>query len=146
MNASSPPTSLGALLSSPPTVYPGTKGTVQLWEPTQRVIVTRVVGVLTLEGAQAIEMATRRVVAKAGGHIAFHDWDEMTDYDSEARSRLTNVALELTKRIEAMHMLTRSTVVRLGVKAASLVIPRLRMHDDRRSFEQELRRALAEKP
>ncbi len=145
MNDSSPPASLAALLPSPPTVYPGLKGTIQIWEPTPHVLVSRLLGTLTVEGAQAIVMATRRMVARTPGHVAFHDWDDMTDYDSEARSRLTNVALELKKQIVVMHILTRSIGVRMGVKAASLVLPMLRPHDDRRAFELELRRALTEK-
>jgi hypothetical protein len=134
--------SLEAFLQSPRTSYPGARGTVHLWEPSPRVVVTKVVGVLTVEGGQAIEMATRRASAKSGQHIQFHDWEEQTDYEAEARAKLTNVALELSKHIERLHILARSTVVRLGLKAASLVLRSLKMHDDRARFEAELRRAL----
>lgn len=140
------PASLNAMMPGPPLSYPNKKGTVLVWEPAPRLYVTRVVGVLTADGAQAIETAGRRAIAKFGGNqVIFHDWEDMTDYEPEARTRLTNVGLELTRQTEVIHLLTRSTVVRLAVKAASLVIRTMRTHDDRRSFESDLRRTLSDR-
>lgn len=141
MSSSGIPSSLAALLPSPPTTYRTPKGTIHLWE-SKNVLVTCVEDLLTVEAAQAIETATRRLVSRGGSHIQFHDWHAMTDYDSAARARLTTFAIDRAKNIAALHMFASVTVVRLAVKAASLAIRNLRMHDERGSFDGELRRAL----
>jgi len=118
---------------------------VYVWEPVPRVLVTRVVGVLTVEGASAIEIAARRVSSRHGRLHAFHDWEPMTDYESAARNSLTQSALEMLKNTETLHILTLSKMVTLGVQAVSLVVRRIQLHTTRTSFESELRKALLER-
>jgi hypothetical protein len=133
---------LNALLPGAPTVFRSAKGAVYLWEGAPHVFVTSVVGTLTAEGAQAIDTAARRTVDRIGSHHAFHEWQSMTDYESEARARLTQAGVELLKHSLSIQVLAKSSIVRLGVQAVSLVLRKIRMHDDYRSFENELRRAM----
>ena len=114
-----------------------------VWEPAPRIVVSHVVGVLSLEGAQALELAGRRAIAKHGRYSGFHDWELMTDYESESRNRLTQFGVETLKSTEGIHLLLRSKIVQLGVQAASLVLRNLSTYKDRISFESELKRALS---
>lgn len=142
MDPSALPPSLGMLLPGSPAVFPSAKGSVYLWE-SPRVIVSRVVGVLTVEGASAIEMAGRRAGTKYGKHAGFHDWEAMTDYEPEARSKLVQTALDLHKVTEAIHFYATSKIVQLGLSAASLVVRSMRIHTSRGEFEAELSRAIS---
>jgi len=105
-------------------------------------LVTRVEGYLSDSAAAMIESALIRVVKEDGRIEAFHDWERMSDYDSSARSRLTNAALRVRKSTTAVHFVVRSRVVAFGVQVANAVVGNLRVHRDRRSFEAALRAAL----
>jgi hypothetical protein len=138
------PTTMGMLLPGSPAIYPSKRGTLYLWEPVPRVLVSRVVGVLTAEGASAIEMAGRRAGAKYGKHSDFHDWEPMTDYEPAARSMLVQSALELFKVTEAIHIYATSNLVQLGLRAASIAVRRMTIHATRSTFETALQKALSE--
>jgi hypothetical protein len=144
METNALPPTLGILLPGSPAVYPSTKGTVYLWEPAPRIVVSRVVGLLTAEGASAIEMAARRAASKYGKYAAFHDWEAMTDYEPQARSRLVQVALDLFKATESIHIFATSKLVQLGVRAASVAVRWMNVHATRSTFEAALRKALSE--
>ena len=138
-----PPT-LGLLLAGSPASFPSTKGTLYLWEPAPRIVVSRVIGVLTGEGASAIEMAARRSCAKYGGYGVYHDWEGMTDYEPEARSRLVQVALDFYKVTDSIHIFATSKSVQLGLRAASVAVRWMTIHSKRSTLESALQRALAE--
>lgn len=135
--------SLGSILEGAPATYPSTKGLVHLWEPRPGIIVTHVTGTLTAEGASAIELISRRTVARYGRLLGFHDWEGMTDYETAARSALVQLGVELFKVTEAVHILSASKIVQLAVRAASVVVRNIRMAPDRLTFESALRSALA---
>lgn len=138
------PATMSMLLPGAPEVYPAARGTLYMWQPVPRVIVTRVVGVLTAEGASAIEMAGRRAGAKYGKHAGFHDWEAMTDYEPDARAKLVQAALELFKVTESIHFYATSNLVQLGLRAASVAVRRMHIHPNRLAFEAALQRALTE--
>lgn len=145
MESAQTSTSLEALLRGKPSVYPSAKGTVYVWEPAPRLVVSRVVGVLTTEGASAMELAGRRALARYTGYTGFHDWEAMTDYETAARTQLTKFGLETLKATEAFHILVRSKMVQLGVQAVALVVTRIRIHSERATFEHELSKKMSER-
>jgi hypothetical protein len=144
MPAGDLPSSLAMLVPGPPATYPSTKGTVYLWEPAPRILVTRVVGVLTAEGASAIEMAGRRLASKYGKHAGYHDWESMSDYEAAARARLVQFGLETIKLTDTVHIYATSKLVQLGLQAASIALPKIHIHTTRGPFEATLQRAVSE--
>ncbi|MDC0741295.1 hypothetical protein [Polyangium mundeleinium] len=118
------------------------RATVRLWRPARRVFVTQVTGYLDEQGAKVIEALARRVVAEEGGISGFHDWEEMTDYESPARARLTEMARDLGKTNDVAHFLVRSKLVALGIQAASVVMAGVRVHHTRAGFEAALRECI----
>lgn len=121
------------------------RATVRLWRPARRVLVTRVVGHLDDQCATVIEAMARRIVAEDGRLIGFHDWEEMADYDSRARARLTEMARDIGKGNEGAHFLVRSKLVGLGIQAASVVMPGMRVHPTRAGFEAALRECIQQR-
>ncbi|MDI1448573.1 hypothetical protein [Polyangium sp. 6x1] len=121
------------------------RATVWLWRPARRVFVTRVAGCLDAQGATAIEAMARRVVAEDGGIAGFHDWEEMTDYESPARTRLTEMARDLGKSNDVAHFIVRSKLVALGIQAASVVMAGVRVHHTRAGFEAALRECIQQR-
>ncbi len=118
---------------------------MHLWRPAPTIAVSRVVGALTPEAARALEATLRRSIAEEGRHLGFHDWEAMTDYDFADRVRLTAAVARDFDRIDGVHFLTGSRVVRFGVEAANLVLKRLTVHPSRESFERALREAVVQR-
>jgi hypothetical protein len=120
------------------------RGSVAVWRPIPGVFVTRVGGHLSEEWATEVSALVRRQVAEEGHHTGFHDWYEMTDYDSRARIVLTDVTLALLAHIDGAHFLIQSRIVAFGVRAANLVIQRLTVHGAPEAFDHAVRQRLAE--
>jgi hypothetical protein len=118
------------------------QGTVDIWRPAALILVTRVVGVLWEGGAAAIEAAVRRQVLEGDRHLGFHDWEEMTDYEPNSRTRLTTLGVTTLRSVEGAHFLLRSRVVTFGVQIANIIIKKLTVHPSREEFEQALTAAL----
>lgn len=69
----------------------------------------------------------------------FHDWYEMTGYDTDARKALTDWNLTHQTDVVEVHMLVKSKVVAMGISVASLVAGRdFAVYSDRRKFENLL--------
>src|SRR5690349_15277895 len=126
-------------------VYRSTQGTVSIWRPAPTVVATRVEGVLTIEGARAIEVATRRAVDEDHRLISFHDWSDMSDYETASRIQLTRVGAEFIRVTDGIHLTLRSKLVALGVQAASLVLKNVTVHPTRESFLQLLHETVQRK-
>lgn len=118
------------------------QGTVDIWRPTSQIIVTRVVGMLREGGAAAIEAAVRRQIMEGYRHIGFHDWEEMTDYEPNSRTRLTALGVTTLHTLEGAHFLLRSRVVTFGVQVANIIVKKLTVYPTRAEFEQALTAAL----
>lgn len=116
--------------------------TVHLWRPARGLFASRVVGVMEPDAELALETMMRRVAAEDQRFLAFHDWEKMTDYDTESRVRLTRAVLDIRRSVEAAHLLVSSRIVALGVQAANLVVKILTVHPTRASFDAALREAV----
>lgn len=118
-------------------------GKVWVWSPVAGIIVTKVEGVLSAQAASRLAETIRRLTKDFGRQQHFHDWEEMTNYDGEARSIMTNMALSMRNDYECVHLLIRSKAVALGVKVASAVVPNLASHTERSTFESALADSIA---
>jgi hypothetical protein len=107
--------------------------------------VSRVVGALTPEGAKAIAAVIPRTIAEDGRHLGFHDWEAMTGYEFSDRLMLTAAVGRILDRLDGLHFLTGSRVVRYGVEGANLILKRLTVHPSREAFERELVGAVAKR-
>jgi len=116
--------------------------TVHLWRPARGVFASRVRGMMKPDAALALEMMMRRVAAEDQRFVAFHDWEKMTDYETESRVRLTRAVLDIRRSVEAAHLLVSSRIVALGVQAANLVVKILTVHTTRSTFDAALRDAV----
>ena len=121
------------------------RATLRLWRPARRLLVTRVTGYLDDQCAAVIEAMARRVVAEEGRLTGFHDWEELTDYESRARVRLTEMVRDLAKGNEGAHFLVQSKLVALGIQAASVVMSGVRVHSTRAGFEAALRECIQQR-
>jgi hypothetical protein len=118
---------------------------VYIWRPARTLLVTRVEGVFKVDAELVVETILRRVVAEDGRVVALHDWELMTDYDSEARINLTRASIEVIRAVEACHLLVKSRVVAAAVQAANLVLKILKSHTSRTDFHAAVREMLARK-
>lgn len=126
-----------------PETYCSRQGTLYLWRPARGLLVTCVVGVLRTDAAAAIETSVLKSASDEGRNISFHDWEEMTNYDSESRVRLTAAAQHALKHCAGIHFLVRSPIVALGVRTANLMLGgRCTLHPSRAAFERALRQLL----
>ncbi len=95
-------------------------------------------------GAPHRERCTRACAAGGPRLIAFHDWEALTSYESEARTALTTWGFDIRSGVERVHILVRSKLVRMGVSVASIVLVGMIVaHGERTKFDRELFAALA---
>jgi hypothetical protein len=118
-------------------VSPG--GTVRIWHPAPTVFVSQVEGSLTEQGARALCVAGRRIIASDERLIVFQDWEGATNYERGARTELTKMALDLRKSVDASYFLLRARILALGVQLANVVLGNLRVLPTRTAMEQLLR-------
>lgn len=121
------------------------RGNVNIWRPGTGLLVTRVTGYLSTDGAREIASSFRRQLAEDSWSVGFHEWGLMEDYDSEARVLLTRAVYEQISSVKAAHFLVRSRIVAFGVQAANIVLRRLTLHETEGSFHRELSGALAKR-
>jgi hypothetical protein len=72
--------------------------------------------------------------------VGFHDWSEMSNYDSNTRKQLTEWALEQRGKLPTHHILVQSKLVAMGVSTASLLLGgnAIMSYTDRAVFERAL--------
>lgn len=116
-------------------------GTVRIWlRP--KLLVSQVTGRLTLVAARKLDLATLRLIQPGGRYMSFHDWEQVDDYDSEARRLLTDASARNRSHIEKVHVLIRSRIVVAALEAARGFLKHITPYSSRAQFEGELRRML----
>jgi hypothetical protein len=85
-----------------------------------------------------------RWVKLGGSHLlAFHDWEAVEDYDTEARSILTPWSKLHRPRFDRAHMLVRSRTLAWGISIVNSITNDVMVaHHSRASFEQARRAAI----
>lgn len=123
-------------------VFQSRRGTTRLWSPARTMLVTQVVGSLSMEAVAGIGHALRRGIDSDGRYLGFNDWEDMIDYELDARIELTSQLLKVLPRVDGVHFLVHSKVVAFGIRAANLVLKTLKVHHTREDFEAALRDAV----
>ncbi len=84
-----------------------------------------------------------RWVKLGGSHlIAFHDWEAVEDYDTEARTLLTPWSKLHRPKFDRVHMLVRSRTLAWGISIVNSITSDVMVaHHSRVAFEQARRAA-----
>ena len=91
-----------------------------------------------------VSYGNERMRRAAGKKLyVFHDWLDMTGYESSCRQRLTTWSGENRAAVAEVHLAQRSKIVAMGVQVANLALGgMIRTHSDRASLEADIRRVL----
>lgn len=88
-----------------------------------------------------------RIELASGKLTVFHDWLDMTGYDSSCRKRITDWTVKHLDAYAAVHVLLRSKLVAMGVQVANLALGGLvKTHKTRASLEAAVRAAVPQEP
>lgn len=118
------------------------EGAVAVWMVRDRaVFVTRASGKMTVERARLIEDASLEMARLFGRYTSLHDWDDLTDYEVEARLRLVALGVRLRDAGD-VHLLVRSRIIVAAVKTAQAILKNLHLQSERDAFDQALAAAL----
>ena len=127
------------------TSFKGPGGSATTTSPAPGIFRTNVEGHLDVTMARHVVEAGDRVAAAAGFLVAFHDWEAVTGYETQARVVLTEWGVRLGKRVERVHLLVKSRIVAMGVAIAGLVLRGMLVsYTDRKAFEAALADRIAQ--
>jgi hypothetical protein len=120
------------------------RGTTRVWVLAPTVYVTVASGHMQEEHAEFLEAYGAERIRRSPGKLhVFHDWLEMTGYDSRCRQRLTSWSVARRDAYQEVHLALRSKLVAMGVQVANLALGGLmRVHTSRIGLEVELGRLL----
>ena len=105
------------------------------WEIGPRIYLTEVHGYLTTEMSRLIIERAGPLYQKPGRVHGFHNWFDMTNYDSACRVELTAWVLRHREQ-SALHIGVASRMVAMGVTVANLALGNLmHVHADMKSLE-----------
>ncbi|MCC6665967.1 MAG: hypothetical protein IT375_19585 [Polyangiaceae bacterium] len=151
---------MGAIQPSPPilelarrarvvhAVEPG--GSLEVYLPRQDVAVTFVEGRLTAAMAERWIETLDRQFTRGARFNTFHDWDQMTGYDSAARQALTSWVVSSIRHILSADFFATHGIVRMGVAAAGVATAlaglRVEVHSARPPFLRAIEQCLAPQP
>lgn len=121
-------------------------GALEMYRPLPSVLYTRACGQCTTALAEGWLRCTEGIWPTVDKLMVFNDWQLMTNYDSEARSRLTGWVVEHRAQFRAAWFSSGSRLVSMGVSVASVATSMfgVPMHapSDRESFLAQLNAAL----
>jgi hypothetical protein len=119
-------------------------GTIRVWVLAKNVYVTQGEGHMKDGHCEFLESYGEKRIRLAGGKLfVFHDWIELTGYDSKTRVRLTMWSASRRHHYEEVHLAVRSRIVAMGVQVANIALGGfMRAHSGTASLEVELARVL----
>lgn len=122
------------------------QGTAELWTLGPTVYCTRVRGRMTMEhGDVFLRYGERRVREASGPLRVFHDWFEMTAYDTDARKALTDWSVAHRRDYVEVHIGLASKIVAMGINVANIPLGGLiRAHSSPATFERAFNQCLAD--
>lgn len=119
------------------------RGSIRLWrQPDARVYATRVMGHLSIALADRI-IGYVEPMFEGGRVLGFHDWFQMTSYDTSSRKQLTDWSIRRSS-LTQINIGTRAKLVSMGVTVAALALGAqvLRRFGDEASLEAAYQQAL----
>jgi hypothetical protein len=119
-------------------------GALRAWVLTPNVFVTQGEGHMTDDHCSFIvQYGEERIKRYSGKLYVFHDWLEMTGYDSRTRIRLTAWSVAHRHLYEEVHLAVRSRIIAMGVQVANVAVGGImRAHTGIATLEVELARAM----
>lgn len=121
-------------------------GALEMYRPLPNVIYTRARGQCATPLAEGWVRSTEDIWPTVDKLMVFNDWQLMTSYDSEARSRLTGWVVAHRTQFSAAWFSSGSRLVNMGVSVASVATSMfgVPMHapSDRDAFLAQLNAAL----
>ncbi|HET6346474.1 MAG TPA: hypothetical protein VFH51_16190 [Myxococcota bacterium] len=120
--------------------FVGSAGKLEVWTPAPNIVCSRVEGHLDLGMYPSILKRCQEVVDSGRRLISFHDWQDMSGYDTGARTEMTLWCLAHAKSLDDAHLLVKHQVVALGVSIAAVLVRNLKTYTERAAFQEALRR------
>jgi hypothetical protein len=119
-------------------------GTLRAWALAPNVFATQGQGHMTNEHCAFIEdYGEARIREHEGKFYVFHEWTELTGYDTKTRLRLTAWAVAHRHAYEEVHIAARSRIIAMGVQVANIALGGfMRAHTGVAALEVELARVL----
>jgi hypothetical protein len=120
------------------------RGTLSVQVLSPRLLLSKMTGKLDVPLAQDFLDHLDRWVRLGGNHLlAFHDWELVDDYDTEARTLLTPWSKLHRPKFDRVHMLVRSRTLAWGISIVNSITNDVMIaHHTRSSFEQARRAAI----
>jgi hypothetical protein len=120
-------------------------GELSQWSPVPGVMCVRYLGDIAEDLAPPVIAFVKQVAAQGPPLVTFIDAEQMTNYDTLFRVRVTHAYQQLGERVLAVHMLARSMLLLTAMRAASFVLQSIISHASRRPFEAALAKIIAER-
>ena len=119
-------------------------GAIRVWTLARNVYATQGEGHMQDDHCAFLEKHGEERIRRAGGKLyVFHDWMQMTGYDSKTRIRLTTWSAAHRAAYQEVHLAVRSRIVAMGVQVANIALGGfMRAHTGVASLEVELARVL----
>jgi hypothetical protein len=107
--------------------------------PAPHTLLSRVSGQVDLEAVRHLMRAFDQVAASQGVVDAFHDWELVDGYTSEAREAYVRWSSGHPEKVSSVHILVRSRMVSMAISVGNLVVGGfLQPYSDRKAFDQML--------
>lgn len=120
-------------------------GKLRAWVLARNVFVTQGEGHMQDDHCAFIEAYGEERIRAAGAKLyVFHEWMELTGYDSRTRIRLTLWSAAHRHDYEEVHLAVRSRIIAMGVQVANVALGGfMRAHPGIASLEVELARVMS---
>lgn len=124
----------------PAQTHTGPRGALYCYRVAPDVVFAQVVGHLDVEGAKVFMAFADPLLGRSSPVDMFHDWEDMTSYDSDARTALTKWTVDRRESLGTAVFLVTSKIVAMGVATANVATSpigvTLHSHTERAAFEK----------
>lgn len=113
------------------------EGSIEVSAPARHLVVNRFKGLAQDELATPVLVELSRLVHSSSiGLCVMNDADELTDYESGFRQKWTEWIRVNRRHLKAFHLLHSSSVIRVGVKLANVIVGDvIKSYPDRAAFQ-----------
>ena len=119
------------------TKYSTEEGAIEVTSPVKHLVINRYSGLAQSElAAPVLAELTRAAQSSPQGLCVMNDAEALTDYDSGFRQQWTEWVRLNRRHIKAFHLLHSSSVIRVGVKLANVIVGDIiKSYPDRVAFD-----------
>lgn len=122
-------------------------GDIAVRRPGPGLMLVTLRGHMSVNAAGFLWAAFRRSLLSAAQVNVFSDMEEVSGYDARCRAEATKLLSELRERGGTLTVFVRSRLAAAGLRVASLALGvSVRVHTNRRSFEDAVMRAAMRAP